>query len=139
MTVCKIVTELGSAVTTCMSCIKTCDVEDPTVARKTWKTVDGGRKTVQFTIETEKRGELTNGGLVISKFATQEDGLLTTSDVLETRAELVLLVDKPRVPDGAMLRAMYPKSPAEVLPQYSSGNPGQGSLHDHVEVTSTGA
>lgn len=125
-----------------MLCIKICDVEEePTVAEKKWKTVDGGTEIVQVTIKTETCGKLSNGGLVISKFPTQEDGLLTTSGVLETTEVLVLvlLVDKPSVPDGAMLRAMYPKSPAEVLPQYSYGNPGHLWLHDQVEVTSTGA
>lgn len=48
------------------------------------------------------------------------------------------LLAAPNVPDGLLLRATYPKSPAEEDPQFSAGNPGHCSLQELIDVVSAG-
>lgn len=48
------------------------------------------------------------------------------------------LLATPSVPDGLLLRAMYPNSPAEEDPQRSAGNPGQSSSQEPIDVVSAG-
>lgn len=51
----------------------------------------------------------------------------------------VLLDEPPAVPDGLLLRAMYPKRPESELPHFSSGYPGQFSLQLPTDVVVPGA
>ena len=48
------------------------------------------------------------------------------------------LLAAPNVPDGLLLKAMYPNSPAEDEPHLSDGNPGQSSLQELVDVVTAG-
>ena len=65
------------------------------------------------------------------KKAPPENSLLTGCSVLVTTSVVwALLSDEllaaPKVPEGILLRAMYPNSPPATDPHLLSGNPGQG-------------
>ena len=82
-------------------------------------------------------------GSVFSK-GRREDKLLTTETMLLAAGVLVelllrLLDEAPTVPDGLIVKAMYPKRPPDTEPQVSEGKPGHSWLHELVEVVSDGA
>ena len=52
---------------------------------------------------------------------------------------VAVLLETPCVPDGALLRARYPKRPEEGEPHFSSGKPGQVSLQSEMDVVPPGA
>jgi len=48
-------------------------------------------------------------------------------------------VAAPCVPEGLMVNAMYPNTPAAPEAQYSAGHPGQVVSHSVIETVSDGA
>ena len=76
------------------------------------------------------------------KRSVAENWLLTTCSLLAAGSTLLLpeeeLLVAPSVPEGLLLNATYPNSPAEEDPHFSNGNPGQASSQDPVDTVSAG-
>lgn len=73
--------------------------------------------------------------VTVMMMCNEQDGLTCRVDV----GGGVLLDEPPAVPDGLLLRAMYPKRPESELPHFSAGYPGQSSLQLPTDVVVPGA
>lgn len=137
VTVCSIVTGLGSGKELCTKDVKRrvkgdSKVEEVKLCRgmkdpgtTTDEDVDAG------STETRIAGERLEKG-------APEDSLLTTCSLVTAASVAVLssvrLLDGPKVPEGSLISGTYPYNPSERDPQCSSGNPGQCSLQESVET-----